>query len=135
MKFPRLLRILIGINVPMVIGALLFYLTVVIEKGDTPFVGPPDDPWLDLRAFFELIGIAYIFMGIQAIVATIIMEFLVLRKVRKLSLQVLAGALLGLLCGMTLTALEFALIGLATGLITGALMIRVYRKQSAAVKN
>ncbi|WMS88950.1 hypothetical protein [Pleionea litopenaei] len=127
----RAYRYLLGINLPPILGALLFYSYIDLKShGSISLIDSGEDPFLPLRALVELIGIAYIFIGIQAIIATSIMEFFVLKKWRSFPVRIFSAIGLGILSGATLVELEFVVIGSIVGFFAGLGLIIINRREA-----
>ncbi|HEY9031080.1 MAG TPA: hypothetical protein VIM93_06950 [Kangiella sp.] len=127
----RLYRYLLGINLPPILGAILFYVYIDLAKdGTVTLIDSGDDPFLPIRALLEIIGFAYILVGIQALIATTIMEFLVLTKVKSFTLQMFIAGLLGLVSGGVLGEWLFLVIGLIVGICAGYGLITLQRYEN-----
>lgn len=128
----RLYRYLLGINLPPILGAILFYIYVdFTDDGTVTLIDSGDDPFLPIRALLEIIGFAYMFVGIQALIATTIMEFLVLTKVKFFVLQMVIAGFLGLISGGVLGEWLFLVIGLIVGFFAGFGLILIKNKETA----
>lgn len=108
----RLRRLLFSLLIPPFTGALAMLLADGIRAGNFS---------IGLQVIVAIILGGYIFMGIQSLVAGLIMEFVVLKYAVAQYQILIAGALLGALAGATLYTLTPALIliGLCIGLFTG----------------
>ncbi len=127
----RLYRYLLGINLPPILGAILFYVYIdLANDGTVTLIDSGDDPFLPIRALLEIIGFAYILVGIQALIATTIMEFLVLTKVKSFTLQMFIAGLLGLVSGGVLGEWLFLVIGLIVGICAGYGLITLQRYEN-----
>lgn len=71
------------------------------------------------------------FVGIQALIATAIMEFLVLTKVKFFVLQMVIAGFLGLISGGVLGEWLFLVIGLIVGFCAGYGLILIKNKETA----
>lgn len=71
------------------------------------------------------------FVGIQALIATTIMEFLVLTKVKFFVLQMVIAGFLGLISGGVLGEWLFLVIGLIVGFFAGFGLILIKNKETA----
>ena len=132
MSLFRLYRYLLGINLPPILGAILFYIYAdFTDDGTVTLIDSGDDPFLPIRALLEIIGLGYILVGIQALIATTIMEFLVLTKVKSFVLQMIIADLLGLLSGGVLGEWLFLGIGLIVGFCAGYGLILFKQKESS----
>ncbi|MCW8856042.1 MAG: hypothetical protein OQJ95_01680 [Kangiella sp.] len=130
----RLYRYLLGINLPPILGAILFFIyTELRTSGTVTFIDSGDDPFLPIRALIELMGFAYIFIGIQAVTATTIMEFLVLKRVKRYSIQMFIAGCLGLISGATLGSWEFVVIGILVGFCAVFGLIKLQRKEVSRI--
>lgn len=126
----RLYRYLLGINLPPILGAILFHIYVDLKAdGTVTLIDSGDDPFLPIRALLEIIGFAYMFIGIQAITATTIMEFLVFKKVKSFTLQMFIATCLGLISGATLGSWEFVGIGIIVGFCAGYGVLHLHQKE------
>lgn len=130
----RLYRYLLGINLPPILGAILFYIYVdFTDDGTVTLIDSGDDPFLPIRALLEIIGLAYILVGIQALIATTIMEFLVLTKVRSFVLQMVIAGFLGLISGGILGEWLFLGIGIIVGFCAGYGLITLQRSENRVI--
>ena len=130
----RLYRYLLGINLPPILGAILFSIYNDLRaSGTVTFIASGDDPFLPIRALIEIMGVAYIFIGIQAVTATTIMEFLVLKKVKRYFIQMLIAGCLGLISGATLGLWEFVVIGIIVGFCAGYGLMEIQRKEVSRI--
>lgn len=128
----RLYRYLLGINLPPILGAILFFIYAdFTDDGTITLIDSGDDPFLPIRALLEIIGFAYMFVGIQALIATTIMEFLALTKVKSIVLQMVIAGLLGLISGGVLGEWLFLGIGLIVGFCTGYGLIWFKQKENS----
>ncbi len=130
----RLYRYLLGINLPPILGAVLFYIYVDFKAhGTVTFIDSGDDPFLPIRALLEIIGFAYMFVGVQAITATTIMEFLVLKRIKRYSIQMFIAGCLGLISGATLGEWPFVVIGILVGFCAGFGLIKLQQKEVSRI--
>lgn len=128
----RLYRYLLGINLPPILGAILFFIYAdFTDDGTITLIDSGDDPFLPIRALLEIIGFAYMFVGIQALIATTIMEFLALTKVKSIVLQMVIAGLLGLISGGVLGEWLFLGIGLIVGFCAGYGLIWFKQKENS----
>ncbi|MBD3667979.1 MAG: hypothetical protein HUJ16_08470 [Kangiella sp.] len=117
---------------PPILGAILFYIYVDLsDDGTVTLIDSGDAPFLPIRALLEIIGLGYILVGIQALIATTIMEFLVLTKVRSFVLQMVIAGFLGLISGGVLGEWLFLGIGLIVGFCAGYGVIWFKQKESS----
>lgn len=112
----RLRRLLFSLLAPPFSGVLAMLLADAIRAGNFS---------IQLPLIFAIILGGYTFMGLQSLVAGLIMEFVVLKYAVAQYQILLAGALLGALAGATLYTLTPALIFI--GLCVGLLMGMVFR--------
>lgn len=130
----RLYRYLLGINLPPILGAILFFIYAdFTDDGTITLIDSGDDPFLPIRALLEIIGFAYMFVGIQALIATTIMEFLALTKVKSIVLQMVIAGLLGLISGGVLGEWLFLGIGLIVGFCAGYGLIVIQRNENRII--
>ncbi|WP_417446648.1 hypothetical protein [Kangiella sp.] len=109
----------------------MFYVYIdLANDGTVTLIDSGDDPFLPIRALLEIIGFAYILVGIQALIATTIMEFLVLTKVKSFTLQMFIAGLLGLVSGGVLGEWLFLVIGLIVGICAGYGLITLQRYEN-----
>ena len=116
---PRLIRLLGGILLPPLLGALLIFVPVILfNMIATTSTGKN---WQDIvSGIFIAILFAYIFAGLQSLVASLLMEFVVNPKARRDGLAVSAGGFFGLLSVLPLASgLVFLPVGLIVGLLVG----------------
>ncbi|WP_144394374.1 hypothetical protein [Pleionea sediminis] len=80
----RVYRFLVGLNLPPILGALLFFTWVELNSGAGSVPSNSSvqmhGHFLAVRALIEVIGFAYIYVGVQSVISTLIMEFLVFKK-------------------------------------------------------
>jgi hypothetical protein len=79
-----------------------------------------------LGGVFVFFLFAMIFIGIQSIVYSLLMEFVVNPYIKNRFMAVLASVSLGTLSGTVLNIDSFALIGAAVGLIVGIILRSMY---------
>lgn len=113
----RLRRLLLAIVAPAILGSLI---SIIPELIDT-LLGPQRFILKTINQGLILVPMAFIFMGIQSLIAALLMEFVVLRLATTRPQIVFSGAVLGTLCGATIAMLTpiFTLVGLLVGLILG----------------
>ncbi|AUD79112.1 hypothetical protein CW740_07570 [Kangiella profundi] len=117
---------------PPILGAILFFIYAdFTDDGTITLIDSGDDPFLPIRALLEIIGFAYMFVGIQALIATTIMEFLALTKVKSIVLQMVIAGLLGLISGGVLGEWLFLGIGLIVGFCAGYGLIWFKQKENS----
>ena len=116
-----IVRILLGIFSPGLIGLLLLTAYSFLFSSDQ------NTNTFNLHSFFELLLFSYLFVGIQSILYSILMEYLINRRIDDHTLVVAYSA-----CHGTLSALPFYVspeiiyIGFITGLIAGVLLRYLY---------
>lgn len=123
-------RCLAGLFLPVPIGACVSMIPAIVnlitrEPGNlTPFEGLS----ISLQVGVYYIFLGYIFFGLQSLIYTTLMEFLVLRKIsnRYFVLGISTG--LGALAG-TFPFPGFAVIGLIVGFLVGLILLAM--RQSA----
>lgn len=108
----RTRRLLLSALVPPATGSLVLLLSDLIR------VGVFSIEWSML--VLVLLG-SYVFMGLQSLVAGLIMEFVVLQYARASYQVIAAGVVLGALAGATLLGMSSALVltGAGVGLMIG----------------
>ncbi|TQV71007.1 hypothetical protein FLL45_22020 [Aliikangiella marina] len=116
-------RFIVGLNFPPIVGALIYFMLLELNSDPSVVASNPNAPMPDqllpFRALIELIGFAYIFVGVQSIISTIIMECLVFKQTKLNQYWLGFGVLLGGLSGTTLLGFGFTMIGI--GIVVGAL--------------
>ncbi len=127
MKHGRYYRITIGVLLPPLLGFIPVGMYLAIDKA-------LESSSIDMFSVFivaggilmVLIG-SYLFVGVQSIVYSLVMEFLVAPKVRSKKLAIFLSGAMGFLSGLLIsTGLSF--LGLLVGCLVGWYLISHYQK-------
>lgn len=122
----RIKRLLLGVFLPAIIGALIF----VIEDFFRSIVN--DKPLVNYFEIFPFILLfAYMFVGIQSVIYSLIMEFLVNNRIKNNIVVVLLSTVLGILSGIIFLRTEFIITGAITGFVMGVGLRRSYNNSIA----
>ncbi len=122
----RFYRLVVGFFSPLIFGSILFSIVIILKKAESGSI--PVDYFIEtLSALPKIFVLAMMFVGLQSLTYSIIMEFLVRPRVRKLTYFLLTSCFLGLLSGLIpgilIIALEvFLPIGILAGLFAGLLI-------------
>jgi len=108
----------------LLIGLLLPHVLVVVPG--SIFVGLTNGPLFVGYAILFLSLFSGLFLGIQSLIFTLIMEFAINQNIKSNSLSVLFGGFLGLVSGVPVS---FPKAGLAVGLFA-ALILRIHYTRS-----
>ena len=128
------LRIFIGCILPPPLGVfslLVVNSTTALLFGEDPVFVGMDFAGMDLPAFGVFALFSYAAAGTQAVIYSLLMEFIgqrVLKAAGK-TVYLFLAALLGTLAGATLMEMQFALAGSLTGLIVGVLLLFISRQR------
>lgn len=124
-----LIRLLIGILLPGPLGMLLLSLFMYITD-IAQGVNESIDILTLVYGMFLFSLLSYVFVGIQSIVYSCLMEFIINRFVKNDAAAVGISTLLGALSGLIIGGFG-AVIGAMVGLIVGAILRSNYRKVMA----
>jgi hypothetical protein len=123
-----IIRLLIGILLPITIGSIIFAgIAFASElKGN---INIPELPLLVTGLFVMglfIFPFAMIFVGIQSIVYSLLMEFVINPWIKNNFVAIMVSILLGTLSGYVLKEDLLALIGAIVGLIVGVILRSMY---------
>lgn len=120
-------RMAVGVFMPAIIGtSLLFLLMSFVTQ---PQSSMPSSLYAD--GFKGMLVFAYMFVGIQSIIYSMIMEFWINPKIKSSFIVVGISAALGTLSGVVIFGYFLAIIGFLTGLIVGLYLRYSYAKESS----
>ncbi len=128
----RIYRIFTGFILPPILGSvfLIYWMTNWYSSPKTAGAKKPSHDYTGFDDFFIFtVGFAFLFVGLQSIISTLIMEFVVFEKTDLKGAWLFWGVVMGILSGLTLIGLGIGfvmvLIGALVGLITAAALIKI----------
>ena len=135
-KLNRVGRLLVGLLGPAIVGSFILMIFVFVSAGIKE--GPSIEIFQSvLKGFIIFLVAGSIFIGIQSLVYTIVMEFIVRPKVRLrkvfLVVSCMLGTASGSIVGIIFDDLSFLMtLGTVTGLLTGVIL---YDKDMQSSRN
>ena len=122
-------RMAVGIFMPAIIGTLLLSLLmffVTYPKALSRF---------NEQSYIGILVFAYMFVGIQSVIYSMIMEFWINPKIKSSLAVVGISALLGAFSGVFVFGYFLAIIGSLTGLIMGIYLRYSYVRENSVTNN
>ena len=135
-KLNRVGRLLIGLLGPAIIGSFMMMVFIFVSAGIKE--GLSIEIFQNvLKGFVILLLAASIFIGLQSLVYTIVMEFIVRPKVLLREAYLVASCMMGAVSGLVIDILIddppfFSIFGTITGLLTGLIL---YEKEVQSSHN
>jgi len=125
-KLNRVGRLLIGLLGPAIIGSFIIVVHVFVSAGVKEGLSIEMSQNV-LKGFVLFLLAAPIFIGLQSLVYTIVMEFIVRPKVRLRYVYLVASCILGTASGLVIDVIFndhpfLSIIGTITGLLTGLIL-------------
>lgn len=115
----KAIRLALGIILPVLVANCYFILEAVLFSSSEYFPSLPD--------ILGLLGLGYILFGIQSIIYSLLMEFIINPKIKASWLAVVLSGALGALSAIPLT-IYFIPMGILSGIIVGTLLRIIYVK-------
>ncbi len=119
------IRLLAGLILPIYVGTTLVCGVLLVQEAenDVRFLELP----VALLGGFIFFPFGVIYVGVQSVVYTFLMEFLVNPLIKNHVLAVSASVLLGAVSGIVWGAGWMMLVGAVVGLLTGLFLRSIYR--------
>ena len=116
-------RLVAGIFMPGAIGTILLFVFMLFIRQ------PQDISPLYFMSFVGMLIFAYLYAGIQSVIYSIAMEFVVNPRVESNFIAVGVSGILGALSGVFIWGWFIAVIGLLSGLVSGLYIRNSYIKE------
>jgi hypothetical protein len=121
----KIKRLIIGSAFPPLIGSLLLMsvglYNTVINKENFSFIEYS-------KSFLVLLLFAYLTIGLQSILYSFIMEFVINKRINNSKIYYLSSAVAGFILGMSLMHITWGIIGLITSMILSVILRNNYLK-------
>lgn len=126
-------RISAGVVLPPLLGAFSLFILLTVKAG--LFANAPVSGFSGFwpSNFWPTVPITYVFMGLQSIVYSLLMEFIGQRILTKSggvagkSFYVILSVALGVAAGATTSNLRFVSIGAIVGFIVGSVLLLIHK--------
>lgn len=117
-----------GASIRLLMGSLLPALSAIVAS--IALSGPPESIGIKfLQGLMQMLGLAYLTVGLQSLIYSLLMEFVVLRYIRSPWGVLAVSAVLGMAAGYSMSSFvgvraggDFVWLGLATGVFVGGLL-------------
>ena len=124
----RGVRLLAGVLVPAAVGACILFMLSYIDDRPDGIELHVDSFWLkELMKFLIYLLLGYIFVGIQSIIYSILMEYYINPKINNDAVVICISSTLGCISGAVILIPALAAVGLVTGFVTGIYLRRSYK--------
>lgn len=125
-KLNRVGRLLIGLLGPATISSFIIVVYVLVAEGIKGGLSI-EDFQSALKGFVIFLVTSFFFIGLQSLIYTIVMEFIVRPKVRLRNAYLIVNCMLGAASGMAVDIVFdeppfFIIIGMIIGLLTGLIL-------------